>query len=330
MKKFYKIFLLLGVLICASNAYAQNQTDMRINEVLVTNTMGYMDDYGYRNGWIELFNTSYGTVNIAGCYLTTDPSNLTMYKIPSGDPKTQIQPQQFAVFYADGESRRGTFHLGFKIDSTTKVILFVGGDGKTVIDKVELPQLAADQAYGRFNDGQGTPVKPSWFYQSVYNNKKFEAGNVEGTNFGWLKIDMPTPGTNNTDTYGKTKSETMAEADPWGTFLTLTAMCVTFFALILLYFVFKNVGKYNIRRSSEKAKEATAGSLIVSAKATSGEVPASVYAAISMALHLYRTDNEAHDFENTVLTIHKESKTYSPWSSKIYTLRETPQVNKRK
>ena len=49
-----------------------------------------------------------------------------------------------------------------------------------------------------------------------------------------------------------------------------------------------------------------------------------------MAIHLYKLDNEAHDFETTILTINKESKSYSPWSSKIYTLRETPQLNKRK
>lgn len=330
MKKFYKIFLLLGVLICASNAYAQNQSDMRINEVLVTNTMGYMDDYGYRSGWIELFNTSYGTVNIAGCYLTTDPSNLTMYIIPKGDVNTQIKPRQHVVFHADGETKRGTFHLGFKLDSTTKEILFVGGDGKTIIDRIELPQLPANQSYGRLNDGMGTDKAPTLFYKSVYKNKEFKAANPEGTKHGWVVIETPTPSTNNSGTEDASKSTVMAEADPHGGFLTLTAMCVTFFALILLYFVFKNIGKYNIRKASEKAKEATAGSLIVSAKATSGEVPASVYAAISMALHLYRTDNEAHDFENTVLTIHKESKTYSPWSSKIYTLRETPQVNKRK
>jgi len=47
-----------------------------------------------------------------------------------------------------------------------------------------------------------------------------------------------------------------------------------------------------------------------------------VNAAIAMALHLYQS--EMHDYENTVLTIQKVSRNYSPWSSKIYTLRKTP------
>ena len=61
---------------------------------------------------------------------------------------------------------------------------------------------------------------------------------------------------------------------------------------------------------------------------TSGQVSAETYAAISMAIHLFMVENEAHDFEDTVLTINKVSRTYSPWSSKIYTLRETPQLKK--
>ena len=88
MKKIYSLILLLGVLVCASNLNAQNMSDMRLNEVLVTNTEGFEDDYGYRSGWIELFNTSYGTVDIAGCYLSTDPENLKMYMIPKGDVLT--------------------------------------------------------------------------------------------------------------------------------------------------------------------------------------------------------------------------------------------------
>jgi Na+-transporting methylmalonyl-CoA/oxaloacetate decarboxylase gamma subunit len=44
-------------------------------------------------------------------------------------------------------------------------------------------------------------------------------------------------------------------------------------------------------------------------------------AAIVMALHEHLN---AHDQENTILTINKVKKAYSPWSSKIYGLREIP------
>ena len=34
--------------------------------------------------------------------------------------------------------------------------------------------------------------------------------------------------------------------------------------------------------------------------------------------------DEVHDVEETVLTITRVKRSYSPWSSKIYTLRENP------
>ena len=47
-----------------------------------------------------------------------------------------------------------------------------------------------------------------------------------------------------------------------------------------------------------------------------------VYAAIAMALYMY--SSELHDQENPVITMIRTSKTYSPWSSKIYSLRRLP------
>ena len=67
--------LLLFALLVSFGAKAQRATSMRINEVLVINEDNFVDDYGKRHAWIELFNNSAGSVNIAGCYLTDDKSN---------------------------------------------------------------------------------------------------------------------------------------------------------------------------------------------------------------------------------------------------------------
>jgi hypothetical protein len=45
-------------------------------------------------------------------------------------------------------------------------------------------------------------------------------------------------------------------------------------------------------------------------------------AAIAMALYLYKRD--LHDKESFTITMQKVSRIYSPWSSKIYTLRQIP------
>ena len=328
MKKFYSLIILLGVLFCASNLSAQNMSDMRLNEVLVTNTEGFEDDYGYRSGWIELFNTSYGTVDIAGCFLSTDANNLTMYMIPKGDVLTKVQPRQHILFWADGVADRGTFHLGFTLENA-KELIFTAADGKTIIDRVVFPALDTNKSYGRKVDGIGSQASLGTFYKS-YRNSKLEAEEKADTSteHGWIKMDNPTPSTNNATMNGESKSAMMANSDPHGIFLTLTAMSVTFLALAILYLVFKQIGKFHIRKKSENAVAAVKDVPNKEKADTSGQVSAETYAAISMAIHLFMIENEAHDFEETVLTINKVSRTYSPWSSKIYTLRETPQLKK--
>ncbi len=114
-------------------------------------------------------------------------------------------------------------------------------------------------------------------------------------------------------------SEVIAVEDPWGVGMAAVAMSVVFLALLLLYLVFKNVGKsltsmQDRRRRKFEEKETAAKPAGVSSKDISGEV----YAAITAAIHLY--NEELHDEENTVLTINKVSRAYSPWSSKIHGL----------
>ena len=311
MKKALKIFFLLGVLCSAVSLQAQNMGDMRLNEILVTNTDDFEDDFGHKNGWIELFNTSYGTVDIAGCYLTDDPGNLKKYMIPKGDILTKIKPRQHILFWADNQPFRGTFHINFDLANADE-ILFVSSDGRTVIDRIKVPaDMPENISYGRTDDGIGAH---------------------DGSAEGWQTMERTSPSTNNTDMYGESKAARLEKADPHGALMAFTAMSVVFLALILLYLIFKNVGNYSIRKSKQRESRAT-GTPVSSkgsaAGSSSHEPSAEVYAAIAMAMHLYREDSETHDIENTILTIHKVSKSYSPWSSKIYTLRETPQLKRK-
>lgn len=55
-------------------------------------------------------------------------------------------------------------------------------------------------------------------------------------------------------------------------------------------------------------------------EARSTEKDGEIIAAISFALHLYMTEHR--EDERTILTIKKMVKPYSPWSSKIYGVRQ--------
>ena len=284
--------LLLFVLLVSFGAQAQRATSMRINEVLVINEDNFVDDYGKRHAWIELFNTSAGTVNIAGCYLTDDKNNPKKYPIPKGDVLTQIPPHQHTLFWADGEPDRGTFHVNFTLDpSKENYIALYDADGRTLIDEITVPAAQrSDVSYGRVIDGQEE----------------------------WAQLTKVTPSTNNLTLDSNEKIENFKNNDSLGIGMTITAMAVVFLGLLLLYLIFKQVGKAAIAASKRNAEKAGAP---VSASAPD-EVSGEVFAAIATALYEMSDDN--HDIEHTVLTIRKVRRAYSPWSSKIYSLRETP------
>jgi preprotein translocase subunit YajC len=53
-----------------------------------------------------------------------------------------------------------------------------------------------------------------------------------------------------------------------------------------------------------------------------GDVSDEAAAAIALAIHMYKI--ELHDMESLTITLKKVSRIYSPWSSKIYSIRQNP------
>ena len=81
-------------------------------------------------------------------------------------------------------------------------------------------------------------------------------------------------------------------------------------ALIIIYSLFKKKGKK--QDSNEDNAKATE---LIGSHSGYSDISGETHAAIAAAIHLY--NEELHDEENTVLTINRISRTYSPWSSKI-------------
>jgi Na+-transporting methylmalonyl-CoA/oxaloacetate decarboxylase gamma subunit len=291
--KGYWIIVLLLVVASSKLVNAQNATDLRFNEILVINDSNYVDDFGKHSPWIELFNSAYNTVNIGGCYLTDDLNNPTKYWISTGDPATLIPPRCYTVFWADNHPSRGIFHLNFELEGGKTIALF-DANGKTLIDKIEIP------VENQPNITYGIPT----------------IGSTE-----WQYLEKTTPGANNDFTKKKSAGESFVEYDPYGVGMTMIAMMVVFSALAILFIIYKNLGNFFIRKAASVKKSKSEEPKVVT-KLKEAEISGEVNAAIAMVLYLYQSD--LHDHENTVLTIHKVSRTYSPWSSKIYMLRKSP------
>ena len=101
------IGVLLLVLASVCTVTAQSTSALRINEVLTNNVSNYVDPFGNRGAWIEIYNSSAGTVQMAGCYITNDKSNPKKYMISKGDLKTKIGPRQRVLLWADNLTHHG-------------------------------------------------------------------------------------------------------------------------------------------------------------------------------------------------------------------------------
>ena len=306
------ILIVLLAAVCF-NSYGQGAKSLKINEVLIKNTENFQDDYGQRNAWIEIFNSSFASVDIRSCYLTNDKRVLNpnlsieervsmMYTIPKSDVLTEIAPRQHLLFWADNRPNRGTFHLNFALDSVaSNWIALYDANGKTLIDSVTVPaNIPANFSYAREADGSH-----HWILKGGDAN------------------NYVTPNTNSQTQDKQEKIDGFRKHDSAGIAMAIIAMSIVFGGLVLLYVSFRLIGAISVKLAKRNAMKTRGITDKKEAKekaigAESGEI----FAAISLALHEYQ-DN-VHDIEDTILTINRVKRNYSPWSSKIYTLRQTP------
>lgn len=296
-----KSLLTLIFVVLALVASAQSRSALRINEVMVTNDSGLIDEYGNRGAWIELFNSNFAPLEISSVYLTNDSTDKRKYPVPLGDVNTNIPKRQHIVFFADGEPNRGTFHTNFTlVPGKDNWIGIYDADGTTLIDEVTIPAtLLPNQSWARTEDGAG-----EWALRT---------GGAQ---------DYITPSSANVIKDTNKKIELFAERDENGFGMTIMAMAIVFTALLLLCLCFYAIGKIGSAVSRMNKMRAHGVSKEEAHEHITEHDSGEVIAAIAMALNEHLN---AHDSENTILTINKVKRAYSPWSSKIYGLREVPE-----
>ena len=141
-----------------SQKQSQGITPVRINEVSGAND-SYIDEYGKKGDWLELYNTTDKEVDVEGMYLTDNPDKPTKYQITKGKTKAQtvIPAHGHLIIWCD--NKRATtdngIHASFKISddggklqlmaadkSWTDVITYGAHDANTTV--VRYPDGAAD------------------------------------------------------------------------------------------------------------------------------------------------------------------------------------------
>lgn len=304
-------------LFAVATVFGQGARSLKISEVVTCNTDGLVDEYGQRSAWIEIANTSWGTVDIRSCYLTTDRAALNenlsvperiklMSLVPKGDGRTSLKAQQRIVFFADGRTNLGTLHTNFAFHAEKEnFIALFDGNGKTLIDSVTVPVLAENQSYANLYDAdKKTSV---WV--------KLEAGEV-------------TPGfANRGQGMVADKVTEFKEKDPYGVAMAIMAMGIVFGCLAFLYLFFRVFGMVVVYmsklarvRAIRKIRESAHKVAVIAkdGKESRGIDMETYMAVIGMALHEY--ENDVHDVESNVLTIHPDEHT--DWNAKDNAMRE--------
>lgn len=309
----------------ALTSMAQGRMELRFNEVMVVDSTNYVDTYGNHAAWVEIFNRSYGTVNMEQMFLSTKDLSAVIkdvqkserkvalqteaqknpgvvYEVPRGDKDSRISPRGYAVFFIDGKSTLGTMHtsFAFNLGSDNELYLYdVNGD---LVDHVVIPAtLPSDQSFSLKTDGKSEGAKAFDAQAWVVRNGS------DADNAITPARANPSDETDNIEAFKKN--------DGNGIKLTLIAMGIVFSALLLLsicFMVFGSIFKASDKKQSQaKANADDAKTHAAPVAATAGDDDEGAIVAICMAMYQHFN---AHDEESGILTFNRE--THTDWTNK--------------
>ena len=113
----------------------------------------------------------------------------------------------------------------------------------------------------------------------------------------------------------------------WGEMLLMAGIgfLIVLLVLTMLIFIMKGMGTaFTRQKKAEKAAKAAAAGVAVADEDHHEAISdQEIAAAIITALKLYKSN--LHDQESEMLTIHRITRAYSPWSSKIHGLTQLPE-----
>ena len=112
----------------------------------------------------------------------------------------------------------------------------------------------------------------------------------------------------------------------WGDMLLMAGIgfAIVFVVLVLLIYIMRGMGwAFTRQKKAEKVAKAAAAGVAVAEDDHEAISDQEIAAAIMTALKLYKSN--LHDQESEMLTIHRITRAYSPWSSKIHGLTQLPE-----
>jgi hypothetical protein len=170
-----------------------------------------LDEDGDSSDWIEIFNPTDTTVNLAGWYLTHDRDELTEWRFPA----VVLGPGEFMIIFASEKNRRDLdkpLHTNFRLNDAGDYLALVRPDGRTSVSEYapEYPRQLSDISYGLAQYAEvlvasqaevSYYVPTAWDAQADWTSVEFDDSGWDtattGLGFAQVQtevIDVTTPG----------------------------------------------------------------------------------------------------------------------------------------
>lgn len=175
--------------------------DLRITELMSSNSSYLSGPYGNTTDWVELYNAGKTTIHLSD-YCLTDSSNLQKYPLPD---KT-LEPGKYVVLLLSETGKRikqGYSWLPFNLSSSGDRLYLAKGN--TVVDFVVIPALSGNEAWGRPSGKEGFDL-----------------------------LAKPTPGSSNSD--AASISAAPVASVPQGAYNNVTSLTISFDAPGEIYY----------------------------------------------------------------------------------------------
>jgi len=125
-------------------------TPLRINEVSATGDI-YINEYGKKTDWIELYNTTDHDISLAGLYLSDNPDKPQKYQI--GNDRWFVPAHGTRIVWCDGREGISQPHAPFKLENTDGASVSIQAADGAWTDRLEYRKQGKWQTYGRYPDG---------------------------------------------------------------------------------------------------------------------------------------------------------------------------------
>ena len=133
---------------------AAGSSPVVVNEVSANNTVA-ANEYGRRNDWIELYNTTGQDIDLEGMFLTDDPTMPEKYQITQTllGGSTIIPAHGYFVVWADNLDPLRQLHTGFKLSNNNEESVTLTAADHSWSDCLTYSPMNGDESVGRYPDG---------------------------------------------------------------------------------------------------------------------------------------------------------------------------------